>query len=51
MFSENCGPSKISDFQKFEKNNKQFPKNIKFSLQAQFNMKINLNGSDRLFEL
>ena len=42
---------KSSDFQKSFKNSKKIPKNVKFGLQAHFNMEINLNGSDRRFEL
>ena len=33
------------------KNSKNFLKNVKFGLQGDFNMEINFNGSDRLFEL
>ena len=56
IFENQCF-QKIVDHQKsvIFKNSKKitnnFQKNIKFGLQAQFNMKINLNGSDRLFEL
>ena len=32
-------------------NTRKIPKNIKFDLQAYFNMEIILNGSDRLFGL
>ena len=35
----------------YKKNSKTFPKNIKFGLQAHFNMEIMLSGSDQLFEL
>ena len=47
------GPSKNSDFVpiKIVKNSKKIPKNIKFGLQAHFNMEIMLSGSDWLFEL
>ena len=33
------------------KNSKKFSKNIKFGLQACFNMEIMMNGLDRQFEL
>ena len=50
-FSENYGPSKTVIFKNSKKIVKNFQKNIKFGLQAQFNMDINLNGLDRRFEL
>ena len=34
-----------------EKIGKNFQKNVKFGLQAHFNMKNTLDGSNRLFEL
>ena len=45
------GRSRNSGFVPILKHSKKFPKNIKFGLQAHFNMEIMLNGSDRLFEL
>ena len=35
---------KNNDFQKFKQNNKQFPKYVKYDLQAHFNVEIMLNG-------
>ena len=40
---------RFCDFQSGLINSKKTPKNIKFSLQAHFNMKKMLNGSDRFF--
>ena len=37
---------KNCDFQKSERNSKKFPKNVKFGLQAHFNMENMLKGSD-----
>ena len=42
---------KYSDFVKYLINSKKIPKNIKFDLQAHFNIFNNLNGLDRLFGL
>ena len=42
---------KIRDFQKSFKNSKKISKNVKFGLQAHFNMEIMLSGLDRLFGL
>ena len=39
-----------SGFQTGLINSKKIPKNVKFGLQAHFNMKNMLNGSDRVFE-
>ena len=41
---------KNKDFQKSEKNSKKIPKNVKFGLQAHFNMEITLNCLDSSFE-
>ena len=41
----------ISDFQSVLINSKKIQKNIKFGLQAHFNMEITSNGSDWSFEL
>ena len=41
----------INDFQSGLINSKQIQKNVKFGLQAHFNMKNTSNGLDRLFEL
>jgi len=43
--------SENNDFVKYLINSKKFPKNVKFGLQAHFNMKNTLEGSNRLFEL
>ena len=40
-----------SNFQKCLINSKKIPKNIKFGLQAHFNMENKMNGLDRHFEL
>ena len=40
-----------SDFVKYLINSKKIPNNVKFDLQAHFNIFIMLNGLDRLFEL
>ena len=42
---------KNSDFEIFRRNIKKFQKNVKFSLQAHFNINILLSGSDQLFGL
>ena len=41
--------SEYSDFVKYLINSKKIPKNVKFGLQAHFNISNNLNGLDRLF--
>ena len=41
----------ISDFQSGWINSKKIPKNVKFGLQAHFNMENTSNGLDRLFGL
>ena len=41
----------ISDFQSGLINSKKISKNVKFGLQAHFNIEITLSGLDRLFEL
>ena len=38
-------------FKNSEKIAKKFPKNVKFGLQAHFNTKKTLEGSNQLFEL
>ena len=43
--------SEYTDFVKYLINSKKIPKNVKFGLQAHFNMEIMLSGSDRCFEL
>ena len=43
--------SEYSDFVKYLINSKQISKNVKFELQAHFNISIMLNGLDQLFEL
>ena len=43
--------SRNSSFVKYLINSKQIQKNVKFDLQAHFNIKIMLNGLDRLFGL
>ena len=43
--------SEYSDFVKYLINSKKNPKNIKFDLQAHFNISIMLNSLDRLFEI
>ena len=43
--------SEYSDFVKYLINSKKIPKNVKFDLQAHFNISIMLNGLDRLFEI
>ena len=47
-FSENCGPSKISDFVPILKNSKKILKNVKFDLEAHFNVDIMLSSLDLL---
>ena len=42
---------RISDFQSGLINSKKFQKNVKFGLQAHFNMENMLSWSDQLFEL
>ena len=42
---------KNSDFQKSFKNSKKFPKNVKFGLQAHFNMEITLDRKNSSFEV
>ena len=43
--------SKNNYFQSDLINSKKIPKDVKFSLQAHFNIEITSNGSDRLFRL
>ena len=43
--------SEYSDFVKYLINSKKNSKNVKFDLQAHFNISLKLNGLDRLFEL
>ena len=42
---------KYNDFVKYLKNSKKIQKNVKYDLQAYFNISIMFNGLDRLFEL
>ena len=42
---------RIGDFQSGLIISKKIPKNVKFGLQAHFNMEIMLSGSDQRFEL
>ena len=43
--------SEYRDFVKYLINSKNICKNVKFDLQAHFNISIMLNGLDELFEL
>ena len=43
--------SEYSDFVKYLINSKKIQKNVKFDLQAHFNISNKLNGLDRLFGL
>jgi hypothetical protein len=48
-WSENSGSSKNDGFPPIQKNSKWIPKNIKFGLLIDFDMKIRLSGLDRTF--
>ena len=51
LFFSGPGLSKNSNFVKYLINSKKIQKNVKFDLQAYFNIEIMLNGLDRLFGL
>ena len=48
-WSENSGSSKNDGFLPIQKISNEFQKNINFGLLIDFDKKIRLNGSDRLF--
>ena len=50
LFLDNFGSLKNNNYVKYLINNKKIQKNIKFDVQAHFNIDIVLNGLDRLFE-